>query len=95
LTPSRRASAPNNWLEYATLAWNVVGIVLVLAAAAAARSVALRAFGLDSLIEIVASAVVVEGRLRLRLRRRLQFDLGRFAAAELAAALSLGVDLGP
>jgi divalent metal cation (Fe/Co/Zn/Cd) transporter len=46
-------------LEYATLGWNVVGSVLVLSAAAAARSVALAGFGLDSLIEIVASAVVV------------------------------------
>ena len=46
-------------LEYATLAWNVVGSVLVLVAAVAARSVALAGFGLDSLIEIVASAVVV------------------------------------
>jgi divalent metal cation (Fe/Co/Zn/Cd) transporter len=47
------------WLEYATLGWNVVGSVLVLAAALAARSVALAGFGLDSLIEIVASLVVV------------------------------------
>jgi divalent metal cation (Fe/Co/Zn/Cd) transporter len=46
-------------LEYATLAWNVVGSGLVLVAAAVARSVALAGFGLDSLIEIVASAVVV------------------------------------
>ena len=46
-------------LEYATIAWNVVGSVLVLAAAVTARSVALAGFGLDSLIEIVASAVVV------------------------------------
>jgi divalent metal cation (Fe/Co/Zn/Cd) transporter len=46
-------------LEYATLAWNVVGSVVVLAAAAAARSVALAGFGLDSLIEILASLVVV------------------------------------
>jgi divalent metal cation (Fe/Co/Zn/Cd) transporter len=46
-------------LEYATLGWNVVGSVLVLVAAAAARSVALAGFGLDSLIEIVASLVVV------------------------------------
>ena len=46
-------------LEYLTLAWNVVGSVLVLVAAAAARSVALAGFGLDSLIEIVASAVVI------------------------------------
>src|SRR5439155_20066109 len=46
-------------LEYATLVWNVLGSALILAAAAAARSVALAGFGLDSLIEIVASAVVV------------------------------------
>lgn len=46
-------------LEYATLGWNVVGSVLVLAAAYSARSVALAGFGLDSLIEIVASLVVV------------------------------------
>jgi divalent metal cation (Fe/Co/Zn/Cd) transporter len=46
-------------LEYATLGWNVIGSVLVLAAALTARSVALAGFGLDSLIEIVASLVVV------------------------------------
>ncbi len=46
-------------LEYATLGWNVVGSVIVLAAAVVARSVALAGFGLDSLIEIVASLVVV------------------------------------
>lgn len=46
-------------LEYATLGWNVIGSVLVLAAAVAARSVALAGFGLDSLVEIVASLVVV------------------------------------
>ncbi len=47
------------WLEYSTLAWNVVGAVVVLWAAVAARSVALAGFGLDSLIEILASVVVV------------------------------------
>ena len=41
------------------MAWNVIGSALVLAAAVAARSVALAGFGLDSLIEILASAVVV------------------------------------
>jgi divalent metal cation (Fe/Co/Zn/Cd) transporter len=46
-------------LEYATLGWNVVGSVLVLIAAVTARSVALAGFGLDSLIEILASLVVV------------------------------------
>jgi divalent metal cation (Fe/Co/Zn/Cd) transporter len=42
-----------------TLAWNVVGIVVLAFAAVAARSVALAGFGLDSLIEIGASTVVL------------------------------------
>jgi len=46
-------------LEYATLAWNVVGCWIVLGAAYAARSVALAGFGIDSVIEIVASVIVV------------------------------------
>jgi divalent metal cation (Fe/Co/Zn/Cd) transporter len=46
-------------LEYATLAWNVGGSVVLLAAAAAVGSLALAGFGVDSIIEIVASAVVV------------------------------------
>ena len=46
-------------LEYLTLAWNVAGIVVLAIAAVAARSVARAGFGLDSLIEIGASAVVI------------------------------------
>lgn len=46
-------------LEYATLAWNVVGIAVLAVAALSARSVALAGFGLDSLIEIGASTVVI------------------------------------
>ena len=46
-------------LEYVTLAWNVIGIVVLTVAAVAARSVALAGFGLDSLIEIGASTVVI------------------------------------
>ena len=46
-------------LEYATLAWNVVGTIVVLYAAFGAGSVALAGFGLDSLIEIFASVVVI------------------------------------
>ncbi|SEN88348.1 cation transporter [Actinacidiphila rubida] len=46
-------------LEYATLAWNVAGIAVLAYAAVAARSVALAGFGLDSLIEIGASTVVL------------------------------------
>jgi divalent metal cation (Fe/Co/Zn/Cd) transporter len=47
------------WLEVATLAWNMAGIVVLAVAALAARSVALAGFGLDSLIEIGASTVVL------------------------------------
>ncbi|MGX7681226.1 cation transporter [Jatrophihabitans sp. DSM 45814] len=46
-------------LEFATLGWNVVGIGVLAAAAISARSVALVGFGLDSLIEIGASTVVL------------------------------------
>ena len=46
-------------LEYATLGWNVAGIVILAIAAITARSVALAGLGLDSLIEIGASTVVI------------------------------------
>jgi divalent metal cation (Fe/Co/Zn/Cd) transporter len=62
-------------LEYATLAWNVVGIVILAVAAIKAKSVALAGFGLDSLIEIGASLAVIwelsgtgEARQRFALR---------------------------
>lgn len=46
-------------LEYATLGWNVIGLGVLAAAAIQAGSPALAGFGLDSLIEIFASVVVV------------------------------------
>ena len=46
-------------LEYVTLGWNVVGVVVLAIAAISAGSVALAGFALDSLIEIGASTVVV------------------------------------
>jgi divalent metal cation (Fe/Co/Zn/Cd) transporter len=46
-------------LEYASLGWNVVGIAILAIAAITARSVALAGFGLDSVIEIGASTVVI------------------------------------
>lgn len=47
------------WLEAITLGWNVVGIVVLAVAAIGAGSIALAGFGLDSLIEIGASTVVL------------------------------------
>jgi divalent metal cation (Fe/Co/Zn/Cd) transporter len=75
-------------LEYMTLCWNVVGIVVLAFAAVAARSVALAGFGLDSLIEIGASAVVVwelSGTGEDRRRRALRLIGAGFAV--LAAYL--------
>ena len=75
-------------LEYATLAWNVAGIAVLAVAAVAARSVALAGFGLDSLIEIGASTVVIwelSGAGEQRQRRGLR--LIGFAFAALAVYL--------
>jgi len=46
-------------LEQITLGWNIVGVVVLAFAALRARSVALAGFGLDSVVEIGASAVVL------------------------------------
>ncbi len=77
-------------LEGITLGWNVVGIVVLAIAAIAARSVALAGFGLDSLIEIGASTVVLwelAGTGEDRQRRALRLIGGAFLA--LAAYLTV------
>ena len=77
-------------LEYTTLGWNVAaGPILI--TAVGAGSVALAGFGVDSLIEIIASAVVVwqlkgeEGSHRERLALRI------IAAAFVALAIYIAV----
>jgi divalent metal cation (Fe/Co/Zn/Cd) transporter len=70
-------------LEYVTLAWNVAGIVVLAIAAISAGSVALAGFGLDSLIEIGASTVVIwelSGTGEERQRRGLRLIGYAFAA---------------
>jgi divalent metal cation (Fe/Co/Zn/Cd) transporter len=78
-------------LEYATLGWNVVGSVLVLTAAASAGSVALAGFGLDSLIEIVASLVVIWQLQELRASERERRALRVIGVAFLLLAVSIAV----
>ena len=89
--PERKALLRRGFaLEYATLAWNVAGIVVLAFAAVAARSVALAGFGLDSLIEIGASTVVLwelSGSGEDRQRRALRLIGGAFLA--LAAYLAI------
>ena len=77
-------------LEAVTLGWNVAGIVVLAVAAVAARSVALAGFGLDSLIEIGASTVVLwelSGTGENRQRRALRLIGGAFLV--LAAYLAV------
>jgi divalent metal cation (Fe/Co/Zn/Cd) transporter len=86
-------------LEYATLAWNVVGVVVLARAAFSARSVALAGFGLDSLIEIGASAVVVwdlTGTRETRQGHALRLIGGAFVllAAYLALQSTIVLALG-
>jgi peptidoglycan/LPS O-acetylase OafA/YrhL len=81
---ARKALLPRGFgLEYATLAWNVAGIVVLAIAAIAARPVALAGFPLDSLIEIGASTVVIwelSGTGEQRQRRGLRLIGYTFAA---------------
>lgn len=80
-------------LEYVTLAWNVVGVVVLALAAIRAGSVALAGFGLDSLIEILASAVVV-WQLKGEGRGREQIALRIIAAGFLVLAVYIVAQAG-
>jgi divalent metal cation (Fe/Co/Zn/Cd) transporter len=77
-------------LERLTLGWNVIGVVVLAFTAVAAHSVALAGFGLDSLIEIGASAVVLwelAGTGQARQQRALRF----IGAAFIALAVYIAV----
>lgn len=85
-------------LEVATLAWNVVGIFVLAVAAVRARSVALAGFGLDSLIEIGASTVVLwelSGTGEERQRRALRMIGISFVALALYLIVQSAVGLAP
>jgi divalent metal cation (Fe/Co/Zn/Cd) transporter len=70
-------------LEWITLGWNVVGVAILAILAIETSSVALAGFGLDSLIEIGASAVVLwelSGTGEVRQRRALRLIGAAFVA---------------
>jgi divalent metal cation (Fe/Co/Zn/Cd) transporter len=86
-------------LEAITLAWNVAGVVILAVAAIRAHSVALTGFGLDSLIEIGASTVVLweltgtgEERQRhaLRLIAAAFVVLAAYLAVQTITVLAIG-----
>ncbi|BCJ32313.1 hypothetical protein [Actinocatenispora sera] len=77
-------------LELVTLGWSMIGIAVLAVAAMTARSVALAGFGLDSLIEIGASTVVLwelSGAGARRQRRALRLIGAAFAALALYLAV--------
>lgn len=83
-------------LERVTLGWNVVGIVVLAVAAIAARSVALAGFGLDSLVEIGASTVVLWELAavdEMRQHRALRLIGAAFVALSVYIAVQSGVVL--
>src|SRR5213595_2063316 len=80
-------------LEGITLGWNVVGVAVLAVASITAGSVALGGFGLDSLIEIGASTVVI-WELSGAGERRQRFALSLIAGAFLALALYLVIQSG-
>jgi len=77
-------------LEWATLSWNVIGVLVLLGTALTAHSVALGAFGLDSLLEIGASTVVI-WELSESSERRQEMGLRIIGLAFAVLALYLAV----
>jgi divalent metal cation (Fe/Co/Zn/Cd) transporter len=78
-------------LEYATLAWMTIEVVVAIWSAMQANSVALLAFGIDSLIEL-ASAGVLLWRLTVEVRRGQEFgEAAESAASRIAGALLLAL----
>jgi divalent metal cation (Fe/Co/Zn/Cd) transporter len=83
-------------LERVTLGWNALGIAVLAFAAITARSVALAGFGLDSLVEIGASTVVLwelAGTGEHRRRRALQLIGGAFVVLAVYVAVQSTVVL--
>jgi hypothetical protein len=67
-------------LAWATITWNVVEAVVAIAAGAAANSIALVGFGLDSPVEVMSAVVIVwqfRGFAEERERRALKVDRGQ------------------
>ncbi len=103
LAPASSLLKRGLYLEYVTLAWNVVGAGIIIVAAVKARSVALAGFELDSLIEIFASTIVVwqlksigqdRERTALRLIGAAFFALALYVLAQAAFTLLTGAHPG-
>ena len=74
------------WLEYLTIGWNVIEAAVAIGAGWLAGSIALVGFGLDSIIEVTAAAMLV-----WRLRCELACGHPTHAGAERKALKGVGV----
>jgi len=94
--------APSNYqqravrLAWATIAWNVIEAVVAIAAGAAARSIALVGFGLDSTIEVMSAVVIVwqfRGLAEERERRALKLIAVSFFGLAAYVGVQAIIDL--
>lgn len=89
---SRRARQ----LAWATIAWNVIEAVVAISAGAAASSIALVGFGLDSTVEVLSAVVILwqlHGLAEDRERRALRLIAVSFFALAVYVAVQAIVDL--
>ena len=100
---ARRLLRRGRLLETATLGWNVVGAVVLVVAATEAGSVALAGFGLDSMIEIGASTVVLweladvaheRRQLAMRFIGLAFIGLAVYLAIQSSVVLAIGIHPG-
>jgi len=83
-------------LAWATIAWNVVEAAVAIAAGAAANSIALVGFGLDSTVEVMSAVVIVwqfRGLAEERERKALKLIAVSFFALALYVAVQAIIDL--
>ena len=83
-------------LAWATIAWNVVEAVVAFAAGAAANSIALVGFGLDSTVEVMSAVVIVwqfRGLAEERERRALKLIAVSFFGLATYVAVQAIIDL--
>ena len=83
-------------LAWATIVWNVVEAVVAIAAGAAASSIALIGFGLDSTVEVMSAVVIVwqfRGLAEDRERRALKLIAMSFFALAAYVGVQAIIDL--
>lgn len=84
-------------LQYATIAWNLVEVFVTIGLGVAANSLALIAFGLDSIVEVAASLVLVwyiaDHTAPGRARRSLQLVAVVFGLLTVYLLVAAGVGL--